>query len=429
MVEFIDKNDAPVIVSAPSSDIVAYQWQVAETSNGEIIWTDIPDATELNYKVDEASAGKKIRVQITRLSAAPVVEEMPPSGAYSAAVSSDAASIGLVSAGYSAAPTGGGTLAKLGEVLVVDAGYLADAGDSSLSIAYPAQQSAPAAPAAIEQDAPAPPSEDAPPDATPDAAQVVGNARDVEGMPELVAPDHVANDDTAPINPANYKVLHASTEPLIGSSESELILGDDGDNVINTGGGDDVVIGGRGDDIITLGAGEETIIYRYRSLPNGDIEWVDGNDKIYGFERGNDRFVLVDLSAEPVKLDALIKAATGFNFIDDAIGAAIAVSDGAASGEARYQVIAQFNNDGAIQTSATEMPIEFGEVLAMAWMVTQMMSASESRADGGAVGDTADGAPTTDGVATTEGVEYALADIGEASVDLFPLNDVGPDIL
>ena len=294
--------DKSVGLVADAVDVTTYQWQVAQipgptdptdpTDPSGIIWLDISGATEITYEVDEAHAGKQIRARIARTST-PYNGGVGTSGIYGSALAIDSATVDLVWITYSgvASAMAGTTLsatAATGDGALID--------DSAFRFATDGQTDDAATIEPMGDDV-------APPPPVPPALPQAGEAAPADDAASAQSPsalaDYVTTDEIIPtlIDPSAYKVLSPADGQLFidGTSADELIIGDDGDNIINTGGGDDVVIGGRGADTITLDSGAESLIYRYKSAPDAPAQGIDGNDKIYGFARGIDSLILVDL--------------------------------------------------------------------------------------------------------------------------------------
>ena len=116
------------------------------------------------------------------------------------------------------------------------------------------------------------------------------------------------------VDPSAYTLVqdashHEDSNFLTGTSADEIIQGGNKDDTINSGGGDDIIIGGYGRDKITLrDDGAETIVYRFSS----DGEWtaIDGSDTVFGFDRGVDKLVLVDVGGTPIDYDSFIASDT-----------------------------------------------------------------------------------------------------------------------
>ena len=439
--------DKSVGLVADAVDVTTYQWQVAQipdpTDPTAIIWLDISGATEITYEVDEAHAGKQIRARIARTST-PYNGGVGTSGIYGSALAIDSATVDLVWITYS-----GATSAMAGTTLSATAatgdGALID--DSAFRFATDGQTDDAATIEPMGDDvAPPPP---VPPSVPQGEATPADDAATAQSPSALA--DYVTTDEIIPtlIDPSAYKVLSPADGQLFidGTSADELIIGDDGDNIINTGGGDDVVIGGRGADTITLDSGAESLIYRYKSAPDAPAQGIDGNDKIYGFARGIDSLILVDLGFSEHQNKLNKDGLNEQSFVDSLAVQGISLRlhstggdkklDVSAADGGRYEFIMSFAApDGAqgaplptnMQPIAGAKTGDYGASISIefdratsAWLAKQ--ENWERVTSGGDYG--------AGKIATADGLRYLFADT-DAEDDLFVITDgsnLGVDIL
>ena len=443
--------DKSVGLVADAVDVTTYQWQVAQipdptdpTDPTAMIWLDISGATEITYEVDEAHAGKQIRARIARTST-PYNGGVGTSGIYGSALAIDSATVDLVWITYS-----GATSAMAGTTLSATAatGDGAPTDDSAFRFATDGQTDDAATIEPMGDGvAPPPPV----PPSVPQAGEAAAADDAATAQAASALADYVTTDEIIPtlIDPSAYKVLSPADGQLFidGTSADELIIGDDGDNIINTGGGDDVVIGGRGADTITLDSGAESLIYRYKSASDAPAQGIDGNDKIYGFARGIDSLILVDLGFSEHQNKLNKDGLNEQSFVDSLAVQGIILRlhstggdkklDVSAADGGRYEFIMSFAApDGAqgaplptnMQPIAGAKTGDYGASISIefdratsAWLAKQ--ENWERVTNGGDYG--------TGKIATADGLRYLFADT-DAEDDLFVITDgsnLGVDIL
>ena len=177
------------------------------------------------------------------------------------------------------------------------------------------------------------------------ADQIIGvrvSYTDGEGFDDISTTELNVASFTPIVDPSAYSLVQDArpnrvNNNLLGTSTDELFQGGSRADRITTIGGDNIVIGGYGSDFITLpavGAGIDTIVYRFSS----DDGWtaVDGADRIFGFNRGTDKLVLVDVGATPIDYD-------GFTASDSKVKVRLILDT---SGEQVVGITIEFNRGG-----------------------------------------------------------------------------------